>query len=180
MPHKSKNTTKTNSEIYFAGGCFWGTEYFFKQIGGVVATEVGYANSYKENPTYTEVCSGDTHAAETVKVTYNPSLVSLSKLTELYFKTIDPTSLNKQGGDIGTQYRTGIYYTNPQDIAVIQEVIQELAKQYSSPIVVEVLPLENFYSAETYHQAYLEKNPQGYCHISPELFEMARKANPIS
>ncbi|GIZ15652.1 peptide-methionine (R)-S-oxide reductase [Capnocytophaga catalasegens] len=175
-----KEIQKENkSEIYFAGGCFWGTEHFFKQIRGVISTEVGYANGKIKNPTYKQVSSGDTGFAETVKVVYHRKNINLEKLIDLYFKTIDPTSLNKQGNDIGTQYRTGIYYKNTSDLPIIQASISELAKKYSQPIVIEVLPLDNFYRAEEYHQAYLDKNPGGYCHISTELFDLARKANPV-
>lgn len=165
------------AEIYFAGGCFWGTEHFLKQIKGVESTQVGYANSKVANPSYEQVCSGKTNAAETVKVVYHPEEVDLRLLIDLYFQTIDPTSLNRQGNDRGTQYRTGIYYTNIDDVAVIHQAIRELETKYNNPIVVEVKPLENFYPAELYHQDYLEKNPTGYCHINPALFEMARKAN---
>ena len=114
MSDQLSKTTKMNaqSKIYFAGGCFWGTEHFLKQIRGVESTEVGYANSIINQPTYQQVCSGETNAAETVKVVYDPETVNLSLLLDLYFKTIDPTSLNRQGNDRGTQYRTGIYYTN--------------------------------------------------------------------
>ena len=173
--YSNKNTT----DIYFAGGCFWGTEHFFKQIRGVLATEVGYANgNLSQAPSYRQVCVGDTGFAETVKVTYNPQLINLNQLLDLYFKIIDPTSLNKQGNDHGTQYRTGIYYINEAEKPLIEKAIAIVAKQYSQPIVVEVLPLKNFYKAEEYHQDYLDKNPQGYCHISPALFELARQANP--
>jgi methionine-R-sulfoxide reductase len=172
------NAKKMNTkEIYFAGGCFWGTEHFLKQIRGVVATEVGYANGNIANPTYKQVCQGNTQFAETVKVVYSPTEVSLSQLIELYLKTIDPTSLNKQGNDKGSQYRTGIYYTDKADATTIKAHLLALAKEYSKPIVVENLPLKNFYPAEDYHQDYLDKNPHGYCHLSPALFEMARKAN---
>ena len=172
-------TKKMNTkEIYFAGGCFWGTEHFLKQIRGVISTEVGYANGNVANPTYKLVCQGNTQFAETVKVVYNPSEVSLSLLIELYLKTIDPTSLNKQGNDKGSQYRTGIYYKDKADEPIIRQQLTNLAKGYSKPIVVENLPLKNFYTAEGYHQDYLDKNPQGYCHLSSALFEMARKANP--
>ena len=166
-----------NKEIYFAGGCFWGTEHFLKLINGVEATQVGYANSNVANPTYKEVCTGTTNAAETVKVEYDPQVVDLTLLTDLFFKTIDPTSLNRQGNDRGTQYRTGIYYTDPADLPVIQAAVKELAKGYSKPLVVEIKPLSNFYPAENYHQDYLDKNPGGYCHIDPALFELAKKAN---
>ncbi|SQA92867.1 Peptide methionine sulfoxide reductase MsrA/MsrB [Capnocytophaga ochracea] len=176
-----KKTNKSKStDIYFAGGCFWGTEHFFKQIRGVLTTEVGYANGkLSKAPSYEQVSTGNTGFAETVKVTYNPQLIDLNQLLDLYFKIIDPTSLNKQGNDRGTQYRTGIYYVNETEKPLIDRAIATLAAQYSKPIVVEVLPLKNFYKAEEYHQAYLDKNPQGYCHISPALFEIARKANPV-
>lgn len=163
--------------IYFAGGCFWGTEHFFKQIRGVENTEVGYANGYIENPTYQQVCTDTTGFAETVRVSYNPETVSLKLLLELFFKTIDPTSMNRQGGDVGTQYRTGIYYTEAEDRAVIEKAVEELALHYQAPIVLEIKPLSNFYNAESYHQDYLDKNEGGYCHIRPELFKIAREAN---
>lgn len=108
---------------------------------------------------------------------YDPKTVDLNLLLDLYFKTIDPTSLNRQGNDRGTQYRTGIYYINKEDLPVINQAIKLLSTQYKTPIAIEVKPLTNFYPAETYHQDYLDKNPGGYCHINPALFEMARKAN---
>lgn len=162
--------------IYFAGGCFWGTEHFMKQIPGVESTEVGYANSIVPDPTYKEVCTGRTEAAETVKVVYDPSKVSLSFLIRLYFMTIDPTSLNRQGGDSGTQYRTGIYYTDEAQKEVAKSELIKLSVRYDAPIVVELKPIENFYEAEDYHQDYLDKNPGGYCHVNPALFEIARTA----
>ena len=131
-------TKKMNTkEIYFAGGCFWGTEHFLKQIRGVISTEVGYANGNVANPTYKLVCQGNTQFAETVKVVYNPSEVSLSLLIDLYLKTIDPTSVNKQGNDKGSQYRTGIYYKDKADEPIIRQQLTNLAKGYSKPIVVE-------------------------------------------
>ncbi len=168
--------TKTQKEIYFAGGCFWGTEHFMKLINGVLETQVGYANGSEEfrHPSYKQVCTGQTGYAETVKVVYHTDLVQLPQLIRLFFRTIDPTSLNRQGEDAGTQYRTGIYYTDAADRTTIQSVVNELAPEYEGPIVVEIEPLQNFYDAEDYHQNYLDKNPQGYCHIHPELFEMAR------
>lgn len=168
---------KESAEIYLAGGCFWGTEHFLKQIRGVENTEVGYANSRVPHPTYKEVCTGDTGAAETVKVVYRPSVLRLERLLELYFLTIDPTSVNQQGEDSGLQYRTGIYYTDEQDRLVIEAAVADLAKAYADPIVVEVEPLANFYPAEEYHQDYLDKNVGGYCHLNPKLFELARQAN---
>ena len=165
--------TKT---IYLAGGCFWGTEHFMKMIHGVEDAEVGYANSNVPNPTYREVCTGKTGAAETVMVEYNPREVSLPFLLNLYYQTIDPTSLNKQGNDRGTQYRTGIYYTDPSERPVIEESLAKLQEKYSKPLAIEVGPLKNFYPAEDYHQDYLDNNPGGYCHISPGLFRLAREA----
>lgn len=166
-----------NKTIYFAGGCFWGTEHYFKMIKGVVGTTVGYANSIMENPSYKDVCSGDTLAAETVKVDYDPSLVSLEFLTRMFFHAIDPTSLNRQGNDIGTQYRTGIYYTDNEDLAEIYKVFEEQRSTTEGEIVVEVKALQNFYTAEDYHQDYLDKNPDGYCHLPFSLFEFAKEAN---
>ena len=160
--------TKTK-EIYLAGGCFWGTEHFFKQVGGVVETEVGFANGHTENPTYKEVYTDETGYAETVRVRYNPDVVSLKFLLQMFFKAIDPLSLNKQGHDEGTRYRTGIYYTDAEDLTVIDKV-------YDQPLAVEKQPLERFYTAEEYHQDYLDKNPNGYCHLPKSLFEFARKA----
>ena len=179
---ESQNSNKQKSmenlsEIYFAGGCFWGTEHFMKQINGVKGTEVGYANGNIANPTYKQVCTGNTGFAETVKVTFDPQTVDLDVLLNLYFKTIDPTSMNRQGGDHGTQYRTSIYYTDKADLPVIEAAIKGLAKNYQKPIAIEVKPLSNFYVAEDYHQDYLDKNVNGYCHISPDLFDYARKAN---
>lgn len=163
-------------EIYLAGGCFWGTEHYFKQIDGVVDTEVGYANGTTENPTYKDVCTDKTGFAETVHVIYNPDKVSLKFLLEMYFKAIDPTSINQQGHDTGTQYRTGVYYADNTDEATISRVFDEEQKHIQGKIAVENLPLKNFYKAEDYHQDYLDKNPDGYCHLPKSLFEFARKA----
>lgn len=170
-----KNATK---EIYLAGGCFWGTEHYFKMIDGVTDTEVGYANGITENPTYQEVCTDKTHFAETVHVVYDPKKVGLRFLLEMYFKAIDPVSINQQGHDTGSQYRTGIYYVDESDLAVIEDVYQEIQQQYEQPLAVEKKPLENFYTAEEYHQDYLDKNPDGYCHLPLSLFEFAKKAKP--
>ena len=146
---------KNQAEIYFAGGCFWGTEHFMKQIDGVTNTRVGYANGKMsiKNPTYEQVCNDNTGFAETsgslATIRDKPNL---KLLIELFFKTIDPTSINRQGNDIGSQYRTGIYYTNTDDLPIIKETVEALAKNYSKPIVVEIQPLSNFYPAEDYHQ----------------------------
>lgn len=152
-------------KIYFAGGCFWGVAEYFSRIDGVKETIVGYANSKIENPSYEEVCTGRTKASETVEVLYDEKSISLVELLKRYFKIIDPTILNRQGNDIGTQYRTGIYFTNEDDLEKITDFIDEIKKNYDKKIVVEVLKLKNFYKAEEYHQDYLKKNPNGYCHI---------------
>ena len=162
--------------IYLAGGCFWGTQHFLGLIPGVVSTQVGYSNSSVPHPTYRDVCTGETGAAETVEVTYNPERIPLETLLGLYYRTVDPTSVNRQGNDRGTQYRTGIYYTDPADRATIEKSLHELAASTSGRIAIETGPLINFYPAEEYHQDYLDKNPGGYCHINPELFEIARNA----
>lgn len=157
-------------KIYLAGGCFWGTDHLFSLVEGVENTTVGYANSKVPDPTYKMVCTGRTGAAETVEVEYDDEIVSLTELLMIYFRSIDPVSLNRQGNDIGTQYRTGIYYTDPADVEVIDAVMATLQRRYSEPLAVEVEPLVNFYPAELYHQDYLYKNPGGYCHIDTSLF----------
>lgn len=164
-------------EIYLAAGCFWGAEKYLKLIHGVTFTEVGFANGHTSSPTYKEVYTDTTGYAETVHVAYDDEVLTLRALIELYFQAIDPTSLNKQGEDEGTRYRTGIYYTDAEDRTVIADVMEQVSKQYDTPLQVELLPLQNFYTAEEYHQDYLDKNPTGYCHLSPALFELARKAN---
>lgn len=152
--------------IYLAGGCFWGVEGYFKRIEGVKDTTCGYANGRTENPSYEDVCRHDTGHAETVKVDFDDEVISLEDLLIYYFRIIDPVSVNKQGNDVGTQYRTGIYYTDESQLPVIKAAIEREQRKYSEKIAVEVLPIENFYSAEEYHQDYLDKNPNGYCHIN--------------
>ena len=164
-------------DVYLAGGCFWGAEHFLKQINGVVDTEVGFANGNTDNPTYEEVYTDLTGYAEAVHVRYDATIVSLERLLELFFVAIDPTSLNKQGHDEGTRYRTGIYYTDPSDRPVIDKVFDEQQAKFEEPLVVERLPLKNFFTADERHQDYLDKNPDGYCHLPLELFAFARNAN---
>ena len=162
--------------IYLAGGCFWGMQKYFDGKKGVVRTEVGYANGHTDNPTYKQVCTDITGFTETVHVRYDPEKVSLGFLLRMYFKAIDPVSVNQQGHDKGSQYRTGIYYTDAADLETIDRVYAEEQKNYNQPLAVEKQPLENFYAAEDYHQDYLDKNPSGYCHLPQSLFEFARKA----
>lgn len=160
--------------IYLAGGCFWGTAHLFSLVPGVETTVAGYANSSVPNPSYEQVCTGRTGAAETVKIDYDPDRVGLTDLLHLYFKSIDPLSLNRQGGDRGTQYRTGIYYTDPAERTVIESDLATLQRRYSKPLAIECRALQNFYPAEDYHQDYLYKNPGGYCHVNPALFREAQ------
>ena len=152
-------------DIYLAGGCFWGLEEYYSRIEGIVDATVGYANGNTENPTYEQVCYENTGHAETVHVTYDSSVISLTEILKYYFRVVDPTSLNKQGNDTGTQYRTGIYYVEESDRQVILYALESEAKKYDKELVVEVLPLDGYYLAEEYHQDYLQKNPYGYCHI---------------
>ncbi|MBQ7531022.1 MAG: peptide-methionine (S)-S-oxide reductase MsrA [Paludibacteraceae bacterium] len=163
-------------EIYLAGGCFWGTEHFFKQIAGVTETEVGFANGHTTAPTYEQVYTDTTGYVETVRVTYDPSLVTLDFLLQMFFVAIDPTSLNKQGHDEGTRYRTGIYYTDAADRTVIDRVYSAEQSRYAETLVVEREPLAAFYPADEYHQDYLDKHPDGYCHLPKALFAFARQA----
>ena len=155
--------------IYLAGGCFWGMQAYFQKIQGILSTECGYANGNTVHPSYEEVCRNNTGHAETVKIEYEDSILPLKNLLRYYFRVIDPTSRNKQGNDVGTQYRTGIYYTDPEDKEGIDSAVQKEQKRYDAEILVEVLPLARFDKAEEYHQNYLQKNPTGYCHIPLEL-----------
>ena len=164
--------------IYLAGGCFWGTEHLMSLVKGVVETETGYANSTVENPSYEMVCTGKTGAAETVRVVYDDEQVALSTLLRLYFKSIDPTSVNRQGNDCGTQYRTGVFYVDPDDAEVVDAEVATLQRRNSRPLALEVGMLGNFYPAEDYHQHYLDNNPRGYCHVSRELFAEAASLKP--
>lgn len=160
--------------IYLAGGCFWGVEKYFSLLRGVVGTRVGYANGRTENPTYAEICKDDTGHAETVEVRYDEEAVSLSFLLDRYFEVIDPTSLNRQGPDVGTQYRTGVYYLDEADAPVVEASLSALGRALSLPVCVEALPLRCFYPAEESHQKYLEKNPGGYCHIGQAAFDRVK------
>ncbi|MBQ1819396.1 MAG: peptide-methionine (S)-S-oxide reductase MsrA [Bacteroidales bacterium] len=164
-------------EIYLAGGCFWGTEHYFKQIDGVLETETGFANGNTDNPTYEEVYTDTTGYAETVRVAYDETKVSLEFLIDMFFHAIDPMLLNRQGHDEGTRYRTGVYYTDETELPVIKRIFDEKQKLYDQPIVTEIAPLRNFFPADEYHQDYLDKHPDGYCHLPVELFEFARKSS---
>ncbi|MBQ6190307.1 MAG: peptide-methionine (S)-S-oxide reductase MsrA [Bacteroidaceae bacterium] len=166
-------------EIYFAGGCFWGVEHFMKQIAGVMDTDTGFANGREDlvEPTYEEVYTDTTGFAETVRVRFDEKRVGLRFLTRMFFHAIDPTSLNKQGEDEGTRYRTGVYYTSEEDLPILREVFEEVKREFG-PIVVELEPLKAYYSASEWHQDYLEKHTDGYCHLPLSLFKYAREAKP--
>lgn len=166
-PNKNIDYSQANlRDIWLAGGCFWGVEAYMARVPGVADVTVGYANGLTENPTYEDVCRRDSGHAETVHIRYDPQRISLEDLLAQFFLIIDPTSLNRQGNDAGSQYRTGIYYQDEADLTAIQAVIDREQQNYDKPIVVEVEPLVHYYLAEEYHQDYLEKNPSGYCHIS--------------
>ena len=169
-------------DIYLAGGCFWGTQHYLSMLHGVVFTETGFANGNVEKPTYDQVYTDTTGYAETVHVRYDSSILSLSRLLEMFFKTIDPTSLNRQANDVGTRYRTGVYYTCSDDLPIIRDAFNKLSAEINqsddksgkkNELAVELTPLLSFYPADEYHQNYLKKHPDGYCHIPAELFSQA-------
>jgi peptide methionine sulfoxide reductase msrA/msrB len=164
-------------EIFLAGGCFWGLERYMSLLPGVTETVVGYANGRTENPSYEDVCSGNTGYAETARIRYDDARISLPFLLERFYGVIDPTSLNRQGNDIGEQYRSGIYYTESLDREIIETSMRGLRERTAKPVVLECKPLENFWPAEEYHQKYLEKNPNGYCHIPRSLFSEVETAS---
>jgi len=152
-------------DIYLAGGCFWGVEAYMARVYGVAEVVSGYANGRTEDPSYQDVLYRNTGHAEAVRLRYDPARISLRDVLARFMEIIDPTAINRQGNDVGTQYRTGIYYADEGDLPVIREVLAEVQAQYERPLAVEVEPLDGFYPAEAYHQKYLEKNPGGYCHV---------------
>lgn len=151
-------------EIVFAGGCFWGVEAYFEKVYGVIETLSGYANG-SGVPNYKDLCAGYFDHAEAVKIRYDEEKISPYYLICHFFRVVDPTTLNRQGADIGRQYRSGIYFTDPSEEERIRKLVELYTRDYKKPLVVEIEPLRNFYEAEAYHQDYLKKNPGGYCHI---------------
>jgi peptide-methionine (S)-S-oxide reductase len=152
--------------IVLGGGCFWCTEAVFKEVRGVTDVESGYANGETERPSYEQVCTGRTGHNEVVKLTYDPAQVGTRQLLEIFFVVHDPTQMNRQGNDVGTQYRSGIYYTTPEQKQVADDLVREMSQEklFGRPIVTEVVPMKNYWPAEEYHQDFFEKNPtQGYC-----------------
>lgn len=158
--------------IFLAGGCFWGVEKYFQLLPGVIDTEVGYVNSIEQNPTYRDVCSGRTLSTEACRITFNETILPFETLLHHFFCIIDPTLINRQGNDIGSQYRTGVYYLERTDEQFIRDFVVGVQKNHKEKIVTEVMLLKNFFLAEEYHQDYLTKNPEGYCHIKDEINQL--------
>ena len=167
-------------EIYLAGGCYWGAEKYLSNIRGVAETEVGFANGHTAHPCYEQVKHENTGHAETVRVRYDEAVLPLDRLLRLFWRIIDPTSVDRQGEDVGHQYRTGVYWTDAADEAVIRRELERLQETCAAPLAVEACPLEHFYPAEEYHQKYLDKNPGGYCHVSWRLIEWVRSVDPLT
>jgi peptide methionine sulfoxide reductase msrA/msrB len=169
-----KSDRQTETAI-FAAGCFWGVEEYFRRVKGVVKSQSGYTGGTRKNPAYEDVCTGETGHAEAVRVIFNPKIVSYERLLQHFWEIHDPTSRNQQGNDVGSQYRSAIFYTNPKQASAAKASLEQLAKsgKYAKKIVTEIVPASQFYEAEEYHQGYLTKNPGGYCHI--DLRKAARE-----
>ena len=172
--------TERNDQITLAGGCFWCLEAVFDDLQGVLDVVSGYAGGSVSDPTYADVCSGETGHAEVVQITFDPTRISVKELLEVFFTIHDPTTLNRQGADVGTQYRSAIFYHTPKQQRVAEQVMAELnaAGLWPNPIVTEVIPLDAFYPAEEYHQEYFRRNPyQGYCRavIAPKVAKFRQK-----
>ncbi|MCX5774698.1 MAG: peptide-methionine (S)-S-oxide reductase MsrA [Fusobacteria bacterium] len=163
-------------EIVIAGGCFWGVEAYFRRLKGIENSEVGYSQGQKNETDYKEVCSGVQNFVEVCKLFYDEKEVKLEKIITHMFRFIDPTSENMQGADVGVQYRTGVYTANDRESDEVREILKKMQKNYHKRIVLEVETVRNYVSAENYHQDYLEKNPNGYCHVDLTLLkEFERK-----
>lgn len=153
-------------KAYFAAGCFWGVEHIFAGFNGVLSTSVGYGNGKTKDPTYRDICSGLTGHAEMVEVCYESNKISYKKLVEIFYDLHDPTTINRQGPDIGSQYRSGIYFLNQQQQQIAIEYTSKHQQSLSEKIVTEIVPLESYYLAEEYHQQYFKKNPErAICHV---------------
>ena len=159
-------------EIYLAGGCFWGVEAYYQLVDGIITTNVGYANGNKANPTYEEVCSGIYKHTETVKIEYHSDKITLEKILEHFLRFVNPYSINRQGNDIGIQYRSGVYFTSKDDELIVKSYFNRVVGKTHK---IEVLPLKNYYESEDYHQSYLIKNPSGYCHVNLNLVKQNEK-----
>lgn len=164
----------------FAGGCFWCTEAIYKRLRGVIAVTPGYTGGQAENPTYEEVSTGETGHAEAIEIEYDPKLIPYEKLLDIFFHTHNPTTLNRQGADIGTQYRSGIFYSSDEEREIAKRMVRELdaEKIYPDTIVTEIAPFSRFYPAEDYHRDYYDRNQtQGYCNIviSPKITKLMKE-----
>lgn len=178
QPKPMNSSSNSQETATFGGGCFWCTEAMFQRVPGVKSVVSGYAGGTKPNPTYKEVCSGATGHAEVIQVAFDPTQVSYDRLLELFFEAHDPTTLNSQGPDSGTQYRSIILYNDPEQKAAAEKARAAAQKNYSKPIVTEIVPLQHFYQAEAYHQDYFHLNPdQGYCRIiiEPKVEKFEKK-----
>jgi peptide-methionine (S)-S-oxide reductase len=163
--------------ITLGGGCFWCTEAVFEQVDGVIEVESGYSNGHVRNPSYAQVCEGDTGHNEVVKVSFDADRISLREVLEIFFVVHDPTTLNRQGNDVGTQYRSGIYLHEPAQEAVVREVLAEVNALNRGRVVTEVMPVDNYWRAEDYHQHYFANHPgQGYCAmvVAPKVEKFRR------
>ena len=178
---KAETMNESTQKATFAGGCFWGMEKYFSKIPGVISTRVGYTGGHVKNPSYEEVCTGTTGHAEAIEISYDTAKLNYEDLLEFFFRHHDPTTLDRQGPDIGTQYRSAIFTYSPEQEALARKAKAALdnAKIFHSPIVTEIVPAKEFYAAEDYHQKYLEKNPHGYCSLqvqSKKIGEVLRAA----
>tara|TARA_Y100001933_G_C18752893_1_gene460675 strand:+ start:124 stop:681 length:558 start_codon:yes stop_codon:yes gene_type:complete len=170
MPAKKNKIENTMEKATFGAGCFWGVEDYFMQVEGVSQTSVGYLGGHLKNPTYKEVCNGNTGHAEVVEIVFDPKIVSYEQLLAMFWKIHDPTTPNRQGPDVGTQYRSAIFYHSEEQKAIATKSKKELheASIYHLPIVTEITEASKFYPAEEYHQEYLKKNGLSSCHINPD------------
>lgn len=162
-------------ELYIAGGCFWGVQKYYSLLKGVSHTECGYANGNYENPTYNDLLTGKASHAEVVHVVYEPTMLSLEDILDHFLRFVDPYSLNRQGNDIGLQYRSGLYFTDPKDKPLIKAYIRDFEQRSGRKTVIEVDAIENYSKAEEEHQHYLDKNPFGYCHVDLSLIKEEEK-----
>ncbi len=166
-----------NETITLAGGCFWCLEAVYELVDGVTAVESGYSNGHVQRPSYQQVCDGSTGHAEVVRVTYDPQRISLREVLEIFFTIHDPTTLNRQGNDVGTQYRSGIYFHTPEQERVAREVLAEANAAHGGKVVTELQPVANYWRAEDYHQHYFANHPgQGYCAfvVAPKVEKFRR------